>query len=204
MKEIYRIMSTPVTAQRALRIALLATLSFVMLALSACQSSRPISERMESKYSLKKRKNSISCLRSVGRERCTLPVKVSERSYETMLKSIEQLKGIKFHYGGTTRKGFDCSGFVQYLYAKAFNLALPRVSYNMALVGSMVPREQLERGDLLFFAFEGDVSHVGVYLGDGRFAHASSVAKKVTISSLKERSYAKHFAFGARIIKVQE
>ncbi len=197
-------MSTPVTAQRELRIALLATLAFLMLALNACQSSRPISERMESKYSLKKRKTSISCLRSVGREQCVLPVKVSKRSYKTMRHLIEQLKGIKFHYGGTTRKGFDCSGFVQYLYAKAFNVALPRVSYEMALVGSMVPREQLERGDLLFFAFTGDVSHVGVYLGDGHFAHASSAAKKVTISSLKERSYAKHFAFGARIIQVQQ
>ncbi|HHE08064.1 MAG TPA: NlpC/P60 family protein, partial [Chlorobaculum parvum] len=149
-------MSTPVTAQRALRTALLTTLSFVMLALSACQSSRSISERMESKYSLKKRKTSISCLRPVGRERCALPIKVSKRSYKTMLHSIEQLKKVKFRYGGTTNKGFDCSGFVQYLYAKAFNLALPRVSRSMALLGTVVPREQLERGDLLFFAFEKD------------------------------------------------
>lgn len=159
---------------------------------------------MESKYSLKKRKTSISCLRSVGREQCTLPVKVSKRSYKTMLHSIEQLKKVKFRYGGTTTKGFDCSGFVQYLYAKAFNLALPRVSRSMALLGTVVPREQLERGDLLFFAFEKDVSHVGVYLGSGKFAHASSAAKKITISSLQERSYAKHFAFGARIIQVQK
>jgi len=120
-----------------------------------------------------------------------------------MLNSIEQLKEVKFRYGGTTTKGFDCSGFVQYLYAKAFNLALPRVSRSMALLGAVVPREQLERGDLLFFAFEKDVSHVGVYLGGGKFAHASSATKKVTISSLHERSYARHFAFGARIIQVQ-
>jgi len=175
----------------------------MVFALGACQNSRAISDRMESKYSLKKRKTSISRLWPEGRKQYRLPVRVSPRAYRAMLESIEQLKGVKFRYGGTSRKGFDCSGFVQYLYAKAFSLALPRVSYNMALVGSIVPREQLEQGDLVFFAFEKDISHVGVYLGNQQFAHASSVAKGVTISSLQKGSYARHFAFGTRIIRVK-
>lgn len=158
---------------------------------------------MESKYSLKKRKSSISQLWRRHHKQRVLPVPVSKRSYLAMLESIEQLKGVKFLYGGTSRKGFDCSGFVQYLYAKAFGFALPRTSRRMALLGAIVPREELERGDLLFFAFEDDIGHVGVYLGKQRFVHASSVAGEVTIGSLLNSNYARHFAFGTRIIRVK-
>ncbi|MBN1928071.1 MAG: C40 family peptidase [Chlorobiaceae bacterium] len=202
MNESIRPVTKTVTMQRAFRVALLAILSILMLALGACQSSRSVSDRMESKYSLKKRKTSIMRLRPQGLEHCPLPVKVSEQEFRTLLESIETLKGAKYRFGGTNPEGFDCSGFVQYLYSKAFRLALPRTTNSLVLLGPMVPREQIERGDLLFFAFEDDIGHVGIYLGNQRFAHASSVAKGVTVSLL-ENNYANHFAFGTRIVRVQ-
>lgn len=178
-------------------------LSAIMLSLGACQSSRSLSDRMESKYSLKKRKSYISCSRPEGISGCPLPVRVSENSYQQMLRWIDAAKGTKYHYGGTVPDGFDCSGFVQYLYSLSYQVVLPRTSGDLALLGSIVRLDDLRRGDLVFFSSGGDlVDHVGIFIGDGRFAHSASKAG-VTVSSLRQTWYSAHFAFGTRVIKVE-
>lgn len=188
--------------RRSVKTVVALLLSGIMLSLGACQSARSLSERLESKYSLKKRKSYISCTRPEGLAGCPLPVNVSEKDYRRMLNWIEAAKGTRYRYGGTVPDGFDCSGFVQYLYSISFQMALPRTSGDLALLGPIVPRNGLQRGDLIFFSSGGEtVDHVGVFLGDGRFAHSATKAG-VTISSLRQSWYNAHFAFGARVIRV--
>jgi cell wall-associated NlpC family hydrolase len=159
---------------------------------------------MESKYSLKKRKTYISCAHPQGFARCDLPVHVPERAYSRMLEAIAALKGSGYRYGGSSPEGFDCSGLVQFLYSSSFRMQLPRSSPELALLGPIIPRNKLTPGDLVFFSTgSGNVDHVGIYLGDDRFVHASTT-DGVSIGTLRQRYYDTRFAFGTRIIKVDE
>ena len=81
-------------------------------------------------------------------------------------------------------------------------MILPRTSSELALLGPVIPRDGLRPGDLLFFAAGDEITHVGVYLGNERFAHASTTVG-ISINSLLERYYATRFAFGTRIIVIR-
>ena len=96
----------------------------------------------------------------------------------------KQYIGVKYVYGGTTPSGFDCSGFVQYVFAKN-GITLPRVSRDQYQVGTSVSFSNLKAGDLVFFsvAKNGAVDHMGIYVGNGQFINASS-SKGVTIYTL--------------------
>jgi cell wall-associated NlpC family hydrolase len=202
MNEITRFTPKPFNAERPSRAWLPVWISWFMLALGACQSVQPLSDRMESKYSLKKRKTSISGISPDGPERYALPVTVSSHAYKTMLASIDRLQGTRYRSGGNAPDGFDCSGFVQYLFSKAFGLQLPRTSPELALLGNIIPRDRLRRGDLLFFSSGTDIDHVGIYLGDNRFVHASTTTG-VSIANLYQHYFQHRYAFGTRIISVK-
>ncbi len=107
--------------------------------------------------------------------------------------------GIKYRFGGDTpTKGFDCSGLVRYAAEKSLGLKLPRRSAEMARLGESIKRNELERGDLVFFNTRGQrFSHVGIYLGDGKFVHAPSTGSKVRVESM-EIGYWKKRYNGAR------
>jgi cell wall-associated NlpC family hydrolase len=110
--------------------------------------------------------------------------------------TVDKLIGIDYSYGGTTTGGFDCSGFTGYVFKK-LGLNLPRSSREQFAEGKKVARDDLRPGDLVFFNTSGNgVSHVGIYVGNNRFAH-SSCSKGVTITSLSESYYAKRY-LGAR------
>ena len=97
--------------------------------------------------------------------------------------------GRRYVFGGTSpTRGFDCSGFTQYL-ARAFGVNLPRTAAQQARVGEEIPRDRslLRPGDILTFGRGNRVSHVGVYVGDGRYVHASSARGRVTESVLNDR-----------------
>ncbi len=105
--------------------------------------------------------------------------------------------GVPYVWGGTSKRGCDCSGFVQTLFA-AKGIKLPRTTGPQAHTGFAVPLTELEPGDRLCFSFKGDhVDHTGVYVGEGEFVHASGKDKRVVLSSLKEARYARHVV-GAR------
>lgn len=96
--------------------------------------------------------------------------------------------GTKYVYGGTTTKGFDCSGFIGYVF-KNVGVSLPRTSAGMYASGTSVAKKNLKAGDLVFFNTSGKgVSHAGIYIGNGKFAHSSS-SKGVMISKLNDPYY---------------
>lgn len=109
-------------------------------------------------------------------------------------------KGVPYVFGGTTTKGFDCSGYVQYVF-KDCKAKLPRLADEQALQGIFVTQKQLRPGDLVFFTtYAAGASHVGIYAGDGQFWSASS-SKGVILSSLRD-DYWKQRYYGARRVLI--
>ena len=107
------------------------------------------------------------------------------------------MQGKPYRPGGNSPRGFDCSGLVQYSYARA-NLHLPRNTEGQWASSRAVSRKEIRPGDLLFFHQEGKRnSHVGIYVGNNRFVHAPSSGKHVLTASLGDRYWSQHFA-GAR------
>lgn len=105
-----------------------------------------------------------------------------------LVATAKDLIGIKYRGGGTTKAGFDCSGFVSYVY-KDVGVGLPRTSSGMYSSGSKVNKSDLSSGDLVFFNTSGKgVSHVGIYIGDGKFIHSSS-SKGVSIAKINDPYY---------------
>lgn len=103
-----------------------------------------------------------------------------------------------YYYGGTTPKGFDCSGYVQYVF-KQYGMDIPRTSRQQAIVGVEVPKEDLQIGDILYFkeTASSAVSHSGIYLGDNKFI-SSTTSSGVRIDDLTTSKYWKDRLAGAR------
>ena len=109
--------------------------------------------------------------------------------------------GVPYVWGGETPKGFDCSGFVQYVYAK-HGINLPRTADIQATVGQKVDRkEDLMPGDLVFFASDYEnISHVGIYVGDNKMIHASSGYNKITFDDLTREYRVDHYMGARRVL----
>lgn len=107
--------------------------------------------------------------------------------------------GVPYLYGGATPAGWDCSGFVLYVYQHAAGIALPRSAAQQYRVGATVAANAVQAGDIVFFAdtFGPGITHNGIALGDGRFIHARSEGYGTVISSLADPYWAQHYA-GAR------
>ncbi|MGE5330092.1 MAG: SH3 domain-containing protein [Deltaproteobacteria bacterium] len=113
--------------------------------------------------------------------------------------------GTRYVYGGSAPGGFDCSGFTSYVYRK-FGIKIERTASAQSRQGKYVPKNKLQPGDLVFFKTDNSakpVTHAGIYIGNGKFIHASSSRSKhkVTISSLSENFYAKTYVVGKTFIK---
>lgn len=109
------------------------------------------------------------------------------------------LVGVRYRYGGTRPDtGLDCSGLVRWAYREVPGIELPRASGAMYAMGlPAVPRDALAPGDLVFFRIGRGVSHVGIYIGEGRFVHAPSRGRMVRVDRLDDRYWKPRFA-GAR------
>lgn len=97
--------------------------------------------------------------------------------------------GVPYRYGGTTTSGFDCSGLVQFSYRNA-GKNVPRTTGQLWTSSTSVDRDDIQAGDLLFFSFEGKMSHVGMYVGKQQFVHAPSSGRTVTVANLTSPFYA--------------
>ena len=127
---------------------------------------------------------------------------ISAIDKQKLLEDAKYFKGGKYVWGGTTPEGFDCSGYVQYLYKK-HNVNLPRTAWAQSKKGLSIDKEDLQKGDLLFFLTDKKrgipVTHVGIYIGDGEFIHAASKKRGIIISPITHGSYAKTFVSARRV-----
>lgn len=123
---------------------------------------------------------------------------------DSIVQNAKTHLGEKYVWGGTKPNAFDCSGYMKYLYEKE-GIEIPRTAYQQSKVGQYVERDELEKGDLLFFLTDKKrnipITHVGLYLGNDKFIHAASKKKGIIISSLSKSKYNKIYVKAKRIIK---
>jgi len=119
-----------------------------------------------------------------------------------LVKVVKTFLGIPYKLGGSTLKGIDCSGLVRKIY-EIFNIELPRTAREQFSIGKKIGKEQLEEGDLVFFRRQGNSSHVGIYIGDNQFVHASSYNRQVKIDYLDAPYFSKRFLRGVRVKELE-
>jgi cell wall-associated NlpC family hydrolase len=125
---------------------------------------------------------------------------------DEVLSQAMSLKGIKYKYGGNSpQTGFDCSGFVNYVFNKAANVKLPRTTRGLSRIGDTVKKQKLLPGDLVFFnTRRRPFSHVGIYLGEGEFIHAPSTGSKVSVENMDTGYWKQRFNGGKRVKETSE
>jgi cell wall-associated NlpC family hydrolase len=113
----------------------------------------------------------------------------------------QQYVGSPYPWGGTSPAGFDCSGFVMWVYAQ-FGVSLPHSEAGQLASGERVAADNLQPGDVLVFAntYRGGLSHVGIYLGDGEFVHAVDESHGVMISNMWDGYWGPRFVGASRAI----
>ena len=125
-------------------------------------------------------------------------------SSELVLRALSLL-GVHYRFGGNSpESGLDCSGLVRYVFREATGLVLPRRAEEMSRVGEHVNEEELRPGDLVFFnTLRRAFSHVGIYIGEGRFVHAPSTGKEVSVEEIDRRYWQHRFNGGRRLLAVE-
>lgn len=123
-----------------------------------------------------------------------------------VLEEAKKYIGIRYSSGGTTPRGFDCSGYTQYVFAQ-IGVGILRHERDQMANSIIIPKEEMQCGDLVIFSNTGDnggfASHIGIYVGNNQVIHASS-SKGITISDLDSYYYAKHYQCSRRILLAQE
>lgn len=130
------------------------------------------------------------------------PVTVQYSRHEIaslLTREYGRWRGTPHRMGGKGRGGFDCSAFSQHLYTALFNLPLPRTTNSQARIGTTINRNQLKPGDLVFFRPHSYPEHVGVYVGNGEFVHASS-SQGITRSRLDTDYWRRHYWMARRLV----
>jgi cell wall-associated NlpC family hydrolase len=122
------------------------------------------------------------------------------RASELVIQAMGLL-GVPYKRGGTSEeKGFDCSGFVRHMFEKSVGLVLPRRAEEQAKVTEEINRSDLKPGDLVFFnTMKRTFSHVGIYVGDGKFIHAPRPGKSVRVDDMREAYWHKRFNGARRV-----
>lgn len=114
-------------------------------------------------------------------------------------------RGTRYVMGGTSRSGFDCSGFVRYILGATNGVELPRTATEQYYHGAPIPSDRLQPGDLVFFknTYKRGISHVGIYAGEGKFIHAANAHKGVRMDNLGDSYYQSHYAGARRVLPAQ-
>lgn len=122
-----------------------------------------------------------------------------------MLTQAMGLLGVPYRRGGSSEEtGFDCSGFVRHMYEKSFGRLLPRRANEQAKATESIDREDLKPGDLVFFnTMKKAFSHVGIYMGDGKFIHAPRTGKSIRVDDMRSAYWQKRFN-GARRVQPED
>ena len=184
------------------------SLLILVLFMSACSQTQPQVKKEKSAFSeVKEQRKPISLTKlSLSSKKVTpqkenwVPLKVEDE----IEWNAKALLGHKYVWGATGPNNYDCSGFTRKVFGDV-GIHLPRVSRDQSKKGQLVSFNELKKGDLVFFATKrrhpNRVTHVGIYLGNGNFIHASSGAKKIVVFNFNEHQYyKKHFLWGRRVI----
>lgn len=182
---------------------LIGILMFVLVAFSCTHSKKTTSQKEVTEVREPKPAPPKPKIESV--EKTPAEEKSKESSAPKKSSKEQQLEafcsewsGTPYRYGGSSKTGTDCSGFASQLYREVYEISLPRSSGEMAKLSIRVEEKDLRSGDLVFFKINGKtISHVGVYLGDKKFIHAST-KRGVIISHLDEEYYRRTFSHGGR------
>jgi cell wall-associated NlpC family hydrolase len=120
---------------------------------------------------------------------------------ELVLFTLSQV-GLPYRWGGNApNEGFDCSGLVVYAFQQSLQVAVPRTTYAQARIGRDIPNRELRSGDLVFFnTMRQRFSHVGIYVGDGRFVHAPAANERVRLDRLNATYWQGRFDGARRLI----
>ena len=127
-----------------------------------------------------------------------MDVEVEAVSDALLYNFINEWYGTRYRMGGTTKKGIDCSAFTGTLLSSIYGLSIPRTAREQYKICEQINKDELMTGDLVFFNTCGGISHVGVFLTNNRFVHASS-SKGIMISSLDDTYFSKRFIGGGRV-----
>ncbi|WP_291530725.1 C40 family peptidase [Bacteroides sp. UBA939] len=130
-----------------------------------------------------------------------LGMEIDRKDNHALYIAAAEWIGVPYRSGGNSKRGTDCSGMVSQLYKKVYNISLSRSTDGQLKESSKVSRRKLREGDLVFFtsrASKKKVAHVGIYLKNGKFVHAST-SNGVIVSNLREQYYTKHWLRGGRI-----
>lgn len=135
----------------------------------------------------------------------TAPADAQENAMQEVVMYAMSMAETPYRYGGNTPEdGFDCSGFVRYVFQKSASLLLPRTSQEMGREGTPIKRNELRPGDLVFFnTLRRPYSHVGIYVGDNRFVHAPKAGKTVSVTDMNGDYWLGRYN-GARRISVNQ
>jgi cell wall-associated NlpC family hydrolase len=129
---------------------------------------------------------------------------MSGKASDLVVKAMGFL-GVPYRRGGANENtGFDCSGFVRYLYEQSIGLVLPRRADDQAKATQSIDRNELKPGDLVFFnTMRRTFSHVGIYLGDGQFIHSPHTGSTVRVDDMREAYWNKRFTGARRVERVE-
>ncbi|HEX4502036.1 MAG TPA: NlpC/P60 family protein [Scandinavium sp.] len=122
----------------------------------------------------------------------------SENIKSKILAQYSQWKGTRYHFGGSSHRGIDCSALMQAIFHGSMSMNLPRTTSEQIHNGYHIAQNQLKPGDLVFFKTSGSTRHVGVYVGNNEFIHASKI-KGVTVSSLANNYWQAHYETARRV-----
>ncbi|MBU1667813.1 C40 family peptidase [bacterium] len=178
--------------------------SIAMLFMTACSHNEPKVKQQEKVNSKIKEEEKILELTKLSSSEAWVPLKIEDE----IEWNAKELLGLKYVWGATGPTNYDCSGFTQKIY-RDLGINLPRVSRDQAEHGELVSFENLKKGDLVFFDTNrkkpGQVTHVGIYIGDNNFIHASSSAKKIVICNFeKDCFYKKQFLWARRVVQPKQ
>ena len=132
-----------------------------------------------------------------------LEKEVEEIKDISLFNFIEEWWGVPYRFGGTNKKGIDCSAFTGELFTNVFATEIPRTAKDQFSACEKIDLEKMTEGDLVFFNTMGGVSHVGIYLSGGYFVHASA-SNGVTINNIKDDYFGARFLGGGRIMPVSD
>jgi cell wall-associated NlpC family hydrolase len=119
---------------------------------------------------------------------------------DRLVSRAMQYLGTPYRYGGTSPStGFDCSGFVYYLYGAVFGQRIARMPHGMVQQGTPVARSDLRRGDLVLFGHRGTFTHIGIYAGNGQFVHATHTGSPVKVTPLDSAYYRARYMTAVRL-----